>query len=386
MPSLATLFVEFAVKNSEAVSTAVRGIGDQLRTLQSSVNALGAAVAEKFDAMARSAKQAADSLGPLHSGFQQLTDIINTGLQFAIGTIGGFVTAGLAASAMGQALTFQMERLALAVAGVFGPELLKVVELVGQFTDWLNSLSDAQKQSIAYWVEGAAAALGVALVFPKVVAATQAVIGAVQALTVAITTGLSATGIGALLPLVGFLIEAFTLLFVGTESGRNALGKLWEAFKPIVDVMGEIVSAVGAVVTDAFAALADALATLMQALSPAVSLLVKVGAAIVKALLIPFQLLAKAVRVVVEGLAWLAGAKSPFTKEESDKQIRRGSLAPRGGGPFNIGELYNQIAARSVGVGFGKTGVDKQIELQEKQLAEAEKTNQLLDNAPPLVK
>src|SRR5581483_11599542 len=131
---LADLLIQFSVANAEAVKTAVRGIEDQLRELQSSVNALGTLVADKFNDMVTAAKTTTAALAPLTTAFQGLAN--------------------------------QMERLSLAVAGVFGPEIQKVIGLVAQFTDWLNSLSDAQKQSLAYWIEGAAAALAVATIFP----------------------------------------------------------------------------------------------------------------------------------------------------------------------------------------------------------------------------
>jgi phage-related protein len=378
---LADLLIQFSVANAEAVKTAVRGIEDQLRELQSSVNALGTLVADKFNDMVTAAKTTTAALAPLTTAFQGLANLINSGLKLATGTIGGLVTAGLAASAMGASLAFQMERLSLAVAGVFGPEIQKVIGLVAQFTDWLNSLSDAQKQSLAYWIEGAAAALAVATIFPKVIAATQAVIASVQALTVAIRSGLSATGIGALLPLLGLLLEGLTLLFVGTETGRGVLASLWEAFKPIADVVLAIGKAIGDILAPVFSVLGDLLQGLMAILEPFIKLLAFLAKVIINTVLLPFKLLAEAIKFISEGVKSLLGIE-PKEKKKS----RRGSLARRVGGLTGVGEIYNQVQQAAIQVSFGKTGTDRQIELSERQLAEQQKTNQILDSSPPVVK
>jgi len=65
-----------------------------------------------------------------------------------VNALGGMVRQGIAASNVGQVLSFQMERLSRAIAGLFGPEIRKVIDLIGQFNTWLRQLTDQQRENI----------------------------------------------------------------------------------------------------------------------------------------------------------------------------------------------------------------------------------------------
>ena len=55
----------------------------------------------------------------------------------------------VSASAVGQTLQLQFQQLNMVVAGLFGPELRKLVQVVAQITEKLRNLTDVQRENIA---------------------------------------------------------------------------------------------------------------------------------------------------------------------------------------------------------------------------------------------
>ena len=180
-------------------------------------------------------KKGVEGLG---AAFEKLGHTVNLALGAALAPVANFVRQGLAAGAMGQVLQFQMERLALSISGLFRPEIERVIGAVEKLTGWLSRLTEAQRATVARWVEGAAAALAVSLIFPKVAAAVQGLAAAFRGL-------LASTGIGSLLPVLGLVAQGLTAILVGTEKGRDAIYRLGEAIKPLGDALADAFKALG---------------------------------------------------------------------------------------------------------------------------------------------
>jgi hypothetical protein len=165
-------------------------------------------------------------------------------LTMATGAIVGFATAGVALSVTGQLMTFQIERLSRTISGLFGPEIRKLIDFISKLTDWINKLNAEQKRQIAYLLEGAIAFVALTKILPfftgMVISATTAVVD----FAAAIMAGEIATGIGALIPLLGLAAAALGGFLVATETGRGILGKLWETLKPLGDGFLKVVDAV----------------------------------------------------------------------------------------------------------------------------------------------
>ena len=226
--------------------------------------------------------QAQAGLKKVADGAEKAGAVVQAAFGKASLVLGGLVTAGVAASAWGQQFGFYMERLSRVVAGLFGPEIQKVLGWLRQLTNTLASLSDAQRTQIAHFVEGAAAALAMAIVLPKVFAGVQLLVGGIGELV----AGMLALDVetGGLLPLLGMLVTGFAALAVGTEVGRNGLGGLWKAVQPLVEAFGklatEAMKAIGPIIDvglQLFQGFADAVAAVMPAIVSAVQ---TVGAAL----------------------------------------------------------------------------------------------------------
>lgn len=276
--ALGNAFQASALKMQVSVQTVTKSIQDTqsqtqktLTQVSVSINALADNTAKQNAKMqgamkdtAEKTKDAAKQAVNLGEAFAKAANVINLALGAGVATIGGFVRQGLAMGAMGQVLSFQMERLALTITGLFRPEIQKGTELVSRFTDWINHLSDAQKAMIARLVEGAAAFGVVNLILPRLVGGIGAVIGAVKALTVAVMTGSIASGIGAILPILGTIASAMTFLLVGTERGRALLGRVAAALKPILDLVSELAAKYSHEINDAIDATVGALALIVE--------------------------------------------------------------------------------------------------------------------------
>jgi hypothetical protein len=318
---------------------------DAMKLSADAAKAAGAAIKEQQDRIAKGYEQVQKAA---QAGFDQINNVLQKGVL----VLGGYVAAGLAASSMGQVLGFQLELLSRTIAGLFAPELMKGISLIQQLTTWLQNLSDENKASVAHWLEGAAAAFAAGIAFTKVTAIIGVVISGVKALATAIVTGLASTGIGALLPLLGLLVQGFTALVVGTEGGRNALSALWEAFKPIGKVIGEVVSMVGGVLGDVFKEIGNIFKSLMPLLAPVLDFFVKMARVIVSIVLAPLKALAAVLGWVARGIASITGIK---LDEAKPAEGSRGPLAPRSGGIEGIEKQWERFATAAVGMTMGKT-------------------------------
>jgi hypothetical protein len=175
------------------------------------------------------------------------------GFAAATASIGGFIREGIGASNMGQVLGFQFQQLSRQIASLFLPEIKQVVNWLQQTVQWFRGLSGEQQANIKHWIEAGVAALGVVAVFPKVIAGMQFLGVAWKALSASFAVGLSATGIGALLPLLGLVAAGITAVLVGTDQGQSALKKMWGALMELGSAfrdLGESFKPVFGVITD----------------------------------------------------------------------------------------------------------------------------------------
>jgi hypothetical protein len=323
-----------------AVSAAGRAVGSTLAGVGSAAQAMGGAIVRAVQQLPAALQAAQAGLEKLRSGAAAVGSVMGRTFGVGILALGGWVTAGVAASSAGQMLSFQIERLARSVAGLFAPEINKLIELIGQLTDWINSLTPAQKEMIVRFVEGAAAALAVAKVAPMLIGAIGGVIGAVQMLAGAFLELDVETG--GILPVIGAIVTGLAALAIGTEVGRNGLGKLMEGIKPIADAFQQLLGAaiegltpILEAVSAAFGAVAEGLQPLFAALSQVATV---IGGALKQALdkLIPTAL--DMVSVWIETVQALVPLLEPIG-------ALIGALVKAGAAVFRVANVFNMLIA-----------------------------------------
>lgn len=140
-------------------------------------------------------------------------DAVTQGLNALRGSLEGLVRQGTSASAMGELLHFQMERLGRTMSGLFRPEIEKAVDLVRRLSDRIAAMTSAQRTSLAHWLEAGAAFVFVTSVLPRLLSGLSLLAGL-------------ATGSAAPLALLARLLAATA---IGSEVGREGLGKLFAA-------------------------------------------------------------------------------------------------------------------------------------------------------------
>ena len=216
---------------------AVQGFLGMQASLERLITAVGQFHFDYLNKVGKTTEKTKEAKKPvldLEGAFKSLAATVNVALGAGVASVTGFIHQGLAMGAMGQILQVQMQRLALTITGLFRPEIQRVSEWVQRLTNWIQSLSDLQRESIAHWLQAGAAALAMGLALPRVIAGLQGAAVAVEALGAALGFLEADTGIGVLIPLIGFAIQGMTLLMVGTNGGRDALASMWEATKPLV--------------------------------------------------------------------------------------------------------------------------------------------------------
>lgn len=332
-----------------------------------------------------------------------------------VAQIEGFARAGLSASAVGQALDFQMERLSRTIAGLFGPEIRKAIDLVAQLNHWIEGLSEKQKANVAHWVEGGAVALAFAAVLPQVVAGATAAAAAIETLTVVLATGEATLGDWA--GLVAVLAGGMTALGAGAIVGQGGLGALWETLKPLLATLQEA----GGKIMAAFAPLLDTFQRVFQAFLPLVDAVGDMAGAVAELLAPIFEALGEAailVMNVVEGIvrlatvvvqvvtailkpiidlvtwllsklndlmAWLEGRALNAKPKAAEEHGGRGALAPRAGGPESVEAIWTRLAQASVMGTAGKSDAQKQLDKMQEQIDAQHETTDAVKGVKPSV-
>ena len=318
----------------DPVSALLGGTGRDFR--QEEINKEKAAQKEILDAKkaaaqeaGRIAKEAAqrvsESISAVQKATQSFVNQAAAAFDQAKAGLMAWVTAGVAASSAGQVLSFQMEALSRNVAGLFGPEIQKVTDLVQNLTTWIRGLSDEQRENIAQWIMGAAVGGTVAAILPKIVAGVQAATIGVKALTVA----LASSGWGAIVPIAGAAVTALAGLGAAADVAENGIGgflsgmadafagvqeiftSLLPAFQPILDLAAEV----WASLVPLFAGLAEMVAGFMvrtlplveQVLRPLMQVLFQLAEAAMPFIDIMLDLAAELAEAVMPVLAEFLG-------------------------------------------------------------------------------
>ena len=433
--SLLDLVVSFSAKGLELVT-------DALTKVSSKAAAAGAAMTDLSSAAgAASAALTATTTGM--STLSRASDVLQGALQkiaagmgLSVVSLNGLAAAGVATSAMGQALSFQLEMLSRTVAGLFGPEIRKVIELVRDLTVKLQQLSDAQKTNLAYWLQGAsvATALGTALT---------AMFGPLVGILGGLAAGLlvAQDGLGGLFtqlrPLLDVLkdfgaqlMEAFApLQAVGTELFGSlvaaikpllsAVGSIAVALAPVVKMLMELASGVlklvalnlqmvamwvnvflaalapvldvlkilSDVLVTSFAILGDYLQRTLKLLAPFEDMLKKLAKTVMTVVLTPLRMLAEVLNLIAKGMASVLGID--LSKKEKPEQAAspgRGPAAPRAGGFEAITAAYDRITQASLAASFGKSPQEITNDLLGNANEKLDGIKTAIDNKPPAVR
>ncbi len=151
------------------------------------------------------------------------------GVQVALGaaTLGvlGFAKAGFAGTTHMGALEAQMTRLSRGVAGIFVPEMNKLIELIQRGADWLHNLSGEQQRQIAYWVKIGAAALAVSLILPKVITIGGGVVTVLKSMSTAVN-GLNLVLGGGLVGTIAKVVLAVGGITLAAREAAGAFGEM----------------------------------------------------------------------------------------------------------------------------------------------------------------
>lgn len=323
--------------------------------------AQAAALVQLERATEKAAREGEKNARELAASWTAVGTAINTSLALGTGAIAGFVRQGMAAGIQGQFFQIALERLSLAMSGLFRPELEKLLGLIDRVTSYLSSLTDAQRGNLARWIEGAAAASALGLILPRVLGGVQALAGGFRALQAAITGTLSSTGIGALIPLLGLAVEGMTALLIGTRGGRDALSRLAEP----VAALGKALQDLGQQIqlNERLEEAGRAMGELVVATAKLVSELARVNAQLDRIGLGMGTALRNATQLATANafMHFLAGPEPP-KRPEAD----RGSDIRRAGGFEDLGATYRRIALASSRVGGGKPPEERTADATER--------------------
>lgn len=350
MANLLDFFVSFFAKGQEQVKAAMDDVRTTSEKAAQGINAVGVASGIIYAKLAES--------------------------------VGSYVRAGIAASAIGDQINVQMQQISLSIAGLFRPELEKLIAGLRAVTDWFRNLTDAQRENIVRWIEAAAVTAAVGLLLPKIVAGVQAASVAIKAMGAALAFLEASTGIGALLPIIGGIVAAFTAAGAGATVFQDGIGglleklePLWEiakdlgaslfdAFKPLLDMLPvifdlfvsilkpvfELIGAFVSVLAPIIKIIATLLSAIMQILKPIIDLFVKLAEVIVKI-----------VKPVLDALAWVLGQIAKgldaiFGSAEKGEKKSGGNRSPLGekvGGPEDITAAFSKLNVASLNATAG---------------------------------
>jgi len=425
---LAQLFIEFTTKGIDGVNSAIDALKNRTGQLKDSVAMLGGETEAKFRLASQLLEQTVGSkmrqaveqntakllAEAMHlrgltvataGAFLQTTkyavalDVLSqkldatkdaatsfalkTGAAFAVvsAPVGAFVRSGLAASALGQVLDFQFQRLGLTIAGLFRPEIEKVSQGLRQTLTWLQGLTAEQKESIAYGLKFAAVFTASAAAMPFVVSGLGSIVTGVKTLTLA-TLGLK-TAAAPLTPVfVGLsvilgAVAAQTDVLDWFASARNAVEFLTSpAAKLTLEIVAGVTAFYGVV-------------TVMPKVVAAITLLKNAVTSLNTTLIIQKALsgptgwaqLATGAVVAAGAVYALNSALDGTAKGIGKVADRRGALAGITGGFQDADAAYKRVAEFSVKVTTGIRSVQEDIRDNTRRAADAaDKTNRILDN------
>lgn len=414
------------------VSALLTPVMEKFKTFAGAVKPLISSVIEQvkagFGVITAGITSVTTASGNLTQQIQAGLGAITAGVAAVTASVAGFVRSGLAASALGEVMRYRFEQLALSLSGLFRPEIEAVIETVQAVTEKIRGLTATQAEHLSSWLKIAAGAVAAAAIFPTVITAIKGITAAVIALNIAVVEGLAATGIGALVPLIGAAVSVLAGLVVGTEAGQKALGKLFEAFRPVAAAVDSLVSAfsplidlikpIGELIAAAFKPIATVIQTVADIVAPIISglsaiitpvinvisalanVLGSTLAAAISVLVSPLRIVAdilgtlwklfgKLIEGVLNKLADVFNviadaidkARKAFEKfmqiislgiyrpEEEDKKAKeknRGALGAKASPFGDVSRHFEETAQRTMGLGMGKNVDEQQLEVLER--------------------
>lgn len=134
-------------------------------------------------------------------------------------------------------LKSSLEGAAIAFGELLLPLIKKITSAVQRFVDWINNLSDRQKEIIVTIAEVSAVVGPVLIIVGKMIKQVVSVMKVVKVLKtaiVALNAAMSANPIGLIITAIGLLVTAFIYLWNHCEGFRNFFIKMWEGLKNVV--------------------------------------------------------------------------------------------------------------------------------------------------------
>lgn len=271
---LGDYFVEFGQKGQDALKAAMDDLNKAIDSLGEATSEVGKAIETRFkdaktavDDVSKSTntlavntkayttatlagvKQVADGMAGVNSGVTAAGRAAATAFAAVSLQVGGFVAAGLAASAMGAVLTYQIQRLSLAIAGLFGPELQRIIDLVTYATERLWRLSDASRDVVARFVLGGVSGLAFAMMLPRLASGASLVFTAIGSVVKTMAT--FGTLIGGFLPLAGMLAVALGGIAAGGIVKNGGFGELFKQLAPVIDAVARAIDKLQSLISGA---------------------------------------------------------------------------------------------------------------------------------------
>lgn len=315
------------------------------------------------------------------------------GFAAATGALTGWITAGIANSSVGQQMAFWTERLSRSIAGLFGPEIKKAIGWIQDAVNWIQKLTAEQRTNLVRWIEAGIAALGVAMIMPKVFSGIMTVITAVRTLSLAmagLSASITATGIGAIVQVIGVAVAAMSGLVLGTQEGRDAFAELGKAFAPLIKEVGRLIESLSRLLLPAILEIIRGFNEVIAI--PVVQTLEAIANALDRVLGPALDRQNSKLDRLVQSLA-LAAALGPFSLlvKEPDKEKKpgqdgnRNELPRRSSGFESLTGAWERIAMASLKAGFGKSIEEKHLDVAEQQLQEQRQTNKQLGKMQPAI-
>jgi hypothetical protein len=384
---------EEADKASVKINDVGKEMADSFGKGAASASALAKAEVSAFKDAEKAAKEAAravkEQAETVASGIGAVG--VAAGIMYAKLTesIAGYVRAGIAASAIGDQINWQMQQISLSIAGLFRPELEKLINMLRAVTDWFRSLSDAQRENLARWALFLTVGLGVAVMLPAVVIGLRAMSVAIQAISAAIAAGSLGT-----LPIIFAAVAAASVYFTEGLSGLwNVITPLADAVSAFAAVMGEILGPILQVVAIGITYVVKAVVALVEILKPVIQLVAVFSSgwlawiAIVPAIVAGIWLVINAVRSLIVSLITMLALMGPkgwariaaglavagagilaanaMQPGEEPKKGSRSAAPAKVGGPEDITSAFSRLNVAALNATAGIKAKSQEDLLQE---------------------
>lgn len=334
---LGKYYVEFGQKGVEGVEKAVDGIGAKLKKADAEAAPLAKGIGQKI------VEGIGGALSRVGEQFAALGRAAQLPFALATGAVLGFVRAGLAGTTAGEALALRFQLLNREIASLFLPIIERVIGALDRAVNWFKSLDGATQEAIGRTVALSVALLGAAVILPRLIAGVEGVAGAFVLLRAN--------------PIVA-VVAALAALLLFTESGREAIAGIGEAFRPVVAAVGELWRAFQPIID----ALASVIPPLVQALQPVFEGLAAAITVVVNALTAVVNGLRAAINWVIDrindvrrffGQSEIARIAEPREREERRREGGRDrhELANATRGPESLQASFTRFQTAALRTG-----------------------------------